>query len=107
EHSGRALRSAITRVAAKCRERNCPARAERSGGFIDELSDLPVAGVISQREWATVCVAPSTSCAHDDVFGSTQCRRAPPHPNVLRQAEKIPARLVAKLLGGQRQASGR
>ena len=50
EHPGRALRAAVARVAAVRGERHDALRAQRLRRLADQQADLPVAGVVAERD---------------------------------------------------------
>ncbi len=98
EHAGRALRPAVAGVAAVDGERNRAGRAQRFRGAAHQQSDLPVAGVIAERDRLALLRAQAAHRADDDVLRSAEGVRAPAHAGVLGQAEDVAARLVAQHL---------
>ena len=104
EHAGRALRPPVARVAAVDGERDRSRGAQRFGGAAHEQADLPVAGVIAERDRLAVLERRPPMRADDHVLRSAERVRAPAHAGVLRQAEDVAARLVAQHLRRQRQA---
>ena len=105
EHAGRALRPPVAGVAAVDGERDRPRGAQRLRGAAHQQSDLPVPGVIAERDWLALLRAQPAHRADDHVLRSAERVRAPAHPGVLREAEDVAARLVAQHLRRQRQTS--
>ena len=103
EHAGRALRSPVARVAAIDREREGSRGAQRFGGAAHEQAELPVAGVIAERDRLALLRAQAAQRADDHILRSAERVGAPAHPGVLGQAEDVAARFGAQHLRRQRQ----
>jgi hypothetical protein len=107
EHAGRALRPPVAGVAAVDGERDRPCGAQRLGRGAYQQSDLPMAGVIPERDWLALLRAQPAHRADDHVLRSAERLRAPTHAGVLGEAEDVAARLVPEHLRRQRQTSVR
>jgi len=80
-----------------------PAGTQRFGGAAHEQADLPVAGVIAERDRLALLRAEAAHRADDHILRSAERVRAPAHPGVLGQAEDVAARFGAQHLRRQRQ----
>ena len=77
EHPGRALRAAVAGVGAVGGKRDRAAGPQLFGGGLDQQADLPVAGVVAERERRAVRVADAAHRAQQQHLGTAQLRRAP------------------------------
>jgi len=107
EHAGRALRSPVARIAAIDRERESSRGAQRFGGAAHEQADLPVAGVIAERDRLALLGTKAAHRADDHILRSAERVRAPAHSGVLGQAEDVAARFGAQHFRRQRQTPAR
>ena len=107
EHARRALRPAIARIGAITGERNRLQFAKFFGSGLDQQTDFPMAGVITQRDRLSVRRAQSALRAQNEKLFSPHFSRLPAHADVLRQAEQIAAGAFQQHFFGERQTSGR
>ena len=81
-------------------------RLQFLGRFLDQQADLPVAGVIAQRDRLAVRPAQATLGAQDQIRIACDLGRRPAHAGVLGQAEQVARGPVGEHLVGQRQRPG-
>ena len=98
EHTRSALRPAVARVAATGGERYHPFVAQRLGRGPDEQAELPVPGVVAQRDGAAVGIPQPALCAQDEIVRSPGFGGIPAHARVLGHAEQGAARLLQEQL---------
>ena len=102
-HPGRALRAAVARVGDETGERDHAEILEARGRRLHQQADLPVAGVIAERDRRAVRRADAALRAQDQEFRVAQAARRPAHAGVLREAEDVAAGRVAQELIVERQ----
>ena len=83
-----------------------PSRAQRLRRLADEQADLPVAGVIPERDGTAVGFAQPALGAEDEILRPAGLGRVPAHPRVLGQAEEMAARLREQHLRRDGQTPG-
>ena len=104
-HSRRALGAAVARVGARGRERQARRLADRLGGRAHQQADLPVAGVVAERDRLAVVAAQAALRAEDQVGRARGLARVPAHAGVLGEAEEVAARGRAQHLRFEREAA--
>ena len=104
EHAGRALRPAVARVRDVRRERQPAEAVELRRGLANQQSDLPVAGVIAERDGGAVVGANSTECREEEELVASDLRRLPAHTGVLREAEHVAGRALLQERVRERQS---
>src|SRR5262249_29061725 len=90
-HARGALGAAGARVGAEAGEGQGAQGAQFLGGRLHEQADLPVAGVIAQRDGRAVRGADAALGAEDEELLAAQFGRVPAHAGVLCQAEEVAA----------------
>ena len=103
EHAGRALRPPVARVGDVRGERQPAEAVELRGGLAHEQADLPVAGVVAERDRGAVVGANAALGREDQELVASDLRCLPAHPGVLREAEHVAGRAVAQELRRERQ----
>ena len=104
EHAGRALRPPVAGVGAGPGERDDLQTAQLLRRGLDQEADLPVPGVVPERDRLPVGGAQAALRAEDEELPASGLRGLPPHAGVLAQAEEVAARAVAQQVLGQGQA---
>ena len=89
EHAGRALRPAVARVRHVCRERQPAEAVELRRRLANQQPDLPVAGVIAERDGGAVVGANAAERREEEELVAADLRRLPAHTGVLREAEHV------------------
>ena len=107
EHAGRALRASVAGIGAERGERNAAEPADLLRGGLDEEADLPVPGVIAERERRAVRIADAAEGAEHEHLGAPQVGGRPAHSDVLRPAEDVAAGTVDEIRRREGQASRR
>ena len=105
-HAGRALRAAVARVGDKAGEGDGAQPAELLGRGLHQQADLPVAGVVAERDGAAVGRADAALRAEDQELAAAQLGRVPAHAGVLRQAEDGAGGRQAQEFVVERQTAG-
>lgn len=93
-HAGRPLRSPVARIADERRERQFFQPIQFLGRRLHEQPDLPMPGVIAQRDRLAVLAAHSALRTQDQILRPTKLRRIPTHAGGLRQSEHDAAGLI-------------
>ena len=78
-------------------------RAQLLRRGLHEQADLPVAGVIAERDRRAVRRADAALRAEDEELRAAELARVPAHAGVLRQPEEVAAGALEQHLLGQRQ----
>ena len=104
EHAGRALRPAVARVRDVCGERQPAEAVELHRGLANEQSDLPVAGVVAERDGRAVVGANAAERREEQELVASDLRRLPAHAGVLREAEHVAGRALLQERVRQRQS---
>ena len=107
EHCRRPLRTAVARVGARAGKRDRPGGCERCRCGFHQQPDLPVAGVIAERDRRPVGSADAAVGGQHQEFAGAELRRIPAHAGVLRPAEQIARRTGAEHLRGEREYANR
>jgi hypothetical protein len=87
EHSMRALRAPVARIADRAGKRHRALLAKFPRGRFHELPDFPVTRVIPERDRLSVGRAQSALGAEDEELRARRKRRLPAHAHILREAE--------------------
>ena len=103
EHAVRALRAPVARIADEGRKRDPAVAGDLFRRRLHLHADLPVAGVVAQRNRASVPGADAALGADDQHLFAGQLVGVPAHPGVLRHAEQVAAGGFHQHLRGQRQ----
>src|SRR5205085_5073859 len=93
-HADGALRAAVARIRAERGERQALERRQLARGGLDQEPDLPVAGVIAERDRPAVGSTHAALRAEDQVLRPAELARIPAHPRVLREPEDVAARTL-------------
>ena len=107
EHRRRALRSPVAWIGARRGKRNRAGRLEHTGRRLEKQSDLPVTGVITERDRRPVGRANAAVRREHQKFLAAERGGIPSHAGVLRPAEQIARRPLAQHLRRQRQRARR
>ncbi len=107
EHPGRALGATVAGVGDVRGERKRAEPVELERRLADEQRDLPVAGVVAERDRAPVVRAQPSVGGEDQERVAGGLRRVPAHAGVLGQPEHVAGRPVAKELRRQGEQPGR
>ena len=99
----RALRAPVAGIADEGRKRDPAAAGNLLRRRLHLHADLPVAGVVAQRNRASVPGANAALGADDQHLFAGQLVGVPAHPGVLRHAEQVAAGGFHQHLRGQRQ----
>ena len=103
EHARRALRAPVARVAAEAGERHEAALRQLARRGLHQQADLPVAGVVAERDRRAVGRAdPAQRAQHQELL-APEPAGVQAHAGVLRPAEQVAARAAAQHLLGQRE----
>src|SRR5688572_13675084 len=102
EHADGSLGAAIARVGAVSGERNRFESAQFLSRGLNEQTDLPMAGVITERDRLAVWSAHAALSAEDEKLFAAEFARVPSHTGVLSQTENIAAGGIREHLGGER-----
>ncbi len=106
-HAVSALGAAIARVGTKAREGNGLQSAKFVRRRMDQQADLPVAGMIAQRDGTPIGRAKSALRAENQKVFASDFSRIPSHASILRKPKKIAAWAVPEQFLCQRQTAGR
>ena len=107
EHAHRALGAAITGIGNRGGKGQRLALAKGFSGGPREEANLPVPGVVTQRDGATVFSSNAALGTEDEELLAAQFGRVPSHARILGHAEEVPAGGLAQHRLGQREFSGR
>ena len=93
----------------RCKRRRRAGRPRRASSRRGphQQADLPVAGVVAERDRRAVLPAQPALRAEDQVRRAPDLGGVPAHAGVLGHAEQVAARLAQQHLGGDRQPPGR
>src|SRR5262249_41356529 len=105
EHPHRALSSPVTGVGTIGRERNGFEVSQFARRGLNEQSDFPMAGVITEGNWFSIGRATAALGTEDEELFAAQFTRIPAHAGVLGPAENIAAGRFGQHLRRQRQAA--
>ena len=89
EHAGGALRAAVAGVGAIGREGDGAQRLELPRSRFHHQADLPVPGVIAQRDGRARAVADTAMRAENQDFLAAQRARVPSHAGILAPSEQV------------------
>ena len=107
EHPRRALASPVARIGYKARKRNRASPGERLGALAHLKTDLPVAGVVAERDRLSILAAHPAERREHQHLAPVHLARLPAHPRVLRKPEQIARRRIAQKLLRQRKLARR
>jgi len=107
EHSRCARRPAVARVRDETGKRDGAERLELAGGGLDQQADLPMPGVVTQRNRLAVGRPQTSLRAEDEELPAVQFGGIPPHAGVLGEAKKVATRPLQQHGFGERQRAGR
>ncbi len=105
EHTVRALRAPVARIADEGRERDPAIAGDLLRRRLHLHADLPMPGVVAQRDWASVSGADAALSADNQHLFAGELVGVPAHPGVLRHAEQVAAGRFHQHLRGQRQSA--
>ena len=105
EHAGGAVGAAVARIADVAGKGHGAGRRHRAGGFFHEQADLPVSGVVTERDWRAVGGADAALGTEDEKLFTAEQGGIPAHAGVLRQPKEVAAGHVPQLVGFKRQFS--
>ena len=106
-HAFGALAAPVAGVAAVGGEGQSALFAESLGGGPDQQADLPVAGVIAQRQGSAVVGAQAALGAENEILRPGDLGRVPAHAGVLRHPEEVAAAGMAQHVFRERQGASR
>ena len=107
EHPGRSLRASIARIGAKAGKGNGLQPAKFFRRRLDQQSDLPMAGVIAERDRLAVRRAHSALRAENEKLFAPDFAGFQPMPAFCVSPNRSPLGLFSSMLLGEGQASGR
>ena len=102
-HAGGALGAAVAGIGAEAREGDGAQLLQLRRRGLEEKADLPVAGVIAQRDRGAVGGADAALGGEHEVLRAPQLARIPAHARVLGEAEDVAAGPFEEHLGGEGQ----
>lgn len=107
EHAGCSLCATVARNRTEARERNCFQPTKFFGGGLNKQTDLPMTGVIGERDGFAIGRAASALGAKDEKLFAPDFGGIPAHACVLRHAEQIATGTVQQHFFGNGQTSRR
>ena len=105
EHTVRALRATVARIADEGGERDPAVAGDLLRRRLHLHADLPVSGVVAQRNRTPVSGADAALGADDQHLFAGELVGVPAHSGVLRHAEQVAAGGFHQHLRGQRQCA--
>ena len=100
KHAGGPLRATVARIGTETGERDRPKPAQLPRGGLHLEADFPMAGVIAECDGLPVRRPQAALGAKDEELLAPELSGLPAHAGILRHAEQVAARAVAKLVLG-------